>query len=167
MAKKMTVAAINSAAKKTYTMREHNLTDVNGEIWSIAIDEKMNPVHIPKMCQDILVLVAKLHDEGALEDFNSEQLLIYQMIFKYYTDLKITDKETAVETINSYINMMNSLLSLGLVEPIMNCFDKDAMAKTMEEMNKVALDMADAIVVGAKEYMEKAEAEKENIEVVE
>ena len=52
MAKKMTVAAINSAAKKTYTMREHNLTDVNGEIWSIAIDEKMNPVHIPKMCQD-------------------------------------------------------------------------------------------------------------------
>ena len=41
------------------------------------------------------------------------------------------------------------------------------MAKAMEEMNKVALDMADAIVVGAKEYMEKAEAEKENVEVVE
>lgn len=166
MAKKMTISAVNSAAKKTYVMKEHYLTDVNGEEWSVAVDEKMNPVHVPKMSQDILVTLAKLHDEGELENFNSEYVLLYPMILKYYTDLKITEKETAAETVNSYINMLDSLIGLGLLEQIMSCFEKEALTKAMEQLNKVALEMADAVVAGAKEYAEKLQ-EEENTEVVE
>ena len=109
MAKKLTVNAVNSAAKKV--MKEHHLTDVNGEVWTVTVDEQMNPAYVTNMAQDILVLMAKLKDENAIDDFDFEKnynILLYPMILRYYTDLEITDKKTAVETINSYVNLMEN-----------------------------------------------------------
>ena len=165
MAKKLTVNAVNSAAKKV--MKERHLTDVNGEVWTVTVDEQMNPAYVANIAQDILVLMAKLKDENAIDDFDFEKnynILLYPMILRYYTDLEITDKKTAVETINSYVNLMENLIRLGLVEQLMNCFDAEAMQKMMEKFGEVVIQMSEYVTAAIKEQAEKLEAEAEEAE---
>ena len=165
MAKKLTVSAVNSAAKKV--MREHHLTDVNGEIWTVAVDEKMNPAYAANMAQDILILMAKLKDEKAEDQFDFEHnynVLLFPMIFKYFTDLEITEKKTAVETINAYINMLESLVKLQLLDKLMECFDKDSMQNTIQKFGEVAIEMSNMVV---EQLNSKLEETEQNIEEAE
>lgn len=164
MAKKLTVNAVNSAAKNTYKMKKHHLTDINGEVWDVVVDEKMNPVKINDVARDILVLVAKLQDEGALEEFDLENqyiALLYPMIIRHYTDLDITDKNTAVETINSYVNLMNNLISLGLLEQLIGCFDEEALANVFNGFKESTEKMTEHIIDEIKRINEENETLEE------
>ena len=74
MAKKLTANAVNSAAKKTYKMTKCHLTDVNGEVWDVVVDKKMNQAKANEMAKDILIMCAKMHDEGVLEEVSDDSV---------------------------------------------------------------------------------------------
>jgi hypothetical protein len=167
MAKKLTANAVNSAAKKTYKMTKCHLTDINGEVWDVIVDTKMNPVKANEMAKDILIMCVKMHDEGVLEEFNIDEqypVLLYPMIMRHFTDLEITDKESATETLNSYVNLLENLISLGLLEQLMGCFEEDGMKNAMETFKEASVKMSDHVIVEAMKIAKQAEEQPEEAE---
>lgn len=155
MSKKLNASGVNSAVKKTYEMKEFHLTDVNGEVWDVLVDYKMNPINLPKIAQEILVLMAKMKDEKLLENFQGYEVLVYTMFLKYYTDLKITEKKTAIETIGFYTDLLTNLISLNLFAPLIECFDKKTLSERIDSFNSMITEMSDKVLEEVKKQSEK------------
>lgn len=166
MGKKLSATAVNSAAKKAYALKEFHLEDVMGEVWDVEIDTRMNPNYVVDMAQNIITLTALLSQEGEVDNFDLEKhwtLLYFIEVLRYYTSVEIKPKKTATETLSAYINLMNNLNSLGLVEKITNCFDEDARQNTFKVFSEVLVEMSGFVT----NEINKAVAEHNEAEVFE
>jgi len=142
MSKKITAAAVSSAAKKTYELKTHHLTDINGEIWDIAIDEKMSPVKAADVARNIMTLTIKLIDEGIDKArlLDNYQVMLYGELLNQFTDIGITEKKTATGTYENYIKLFDSLINLNLLEQIFDKFDNAALQRTVDSVGKIIND---------------------------
>ena len=148
MGKKLNVSAINNAAKKAYTMKRFHLEDNQGEVWDVDIDVMMDPNRVTDMVQNIIMLSAKITDEGMSEVFDLEKhwtLLYFIEILKNYTNIEIKEKETAEETVADYVTLFNSLGALGLIEKITDCFNENARRNTLERFTETLTQMSEFI----------------------
>ena len=145
MAKKITAAAVSSAAKKVYELKTYHLTDINGEIWDIAIDEKMAPVKAADAAKNIMTMTINLIDEGIEKTklLDNYQIMLYGEILNQFTDTSITKKKTAIETYENYIKMFDGLINLNLLEQIIEKFDKEALQRTTKTIAQIINDFND------------------------
>ena len=60
MGKKLNASAVNSAAKKVNTMKRFHLTDNQGEIWDIDVNQKMNPEKVIDMVTNVVKMTARI-----------------------------------------------------------------------------------------------------------
>jgi len=156
MSKKLTASAINSAAKKAYSMKEFHLTDNQGEIWDVDIDVYMNPVHVVDMVQNIISLSAKMSDENISDVFDLEAhwtLLYFIEILKHYTSLDIKEKESAEKTLTAYATLFNSLGSLDLLDAIRECFDKERWELILNKFRYTLAEMSEFISEETQRYI--------------
>ena len=164
MGKKLNVTAVNSAAKKAYSMKRFHLEDNQGEVWDVDIDVMMDPNRVIDMVQNVIMLSAKIADEDMSEVFDLEKhwtLLYFIEILKNYTNVEIKEKKTAEETVIDYVTLFNSLGALGLVEKITDCFNENARRNTLERFTETLTQMSEFIV----EETERVVAEAEEVDV--
>ncbi len=163
MGKKLNASAVNSAAKKVNTMKRFHLTDNQGEIWDIDVNQKMNPEKVIDMVTNVVKMTARIVEEG-IEDFDYEKhwaMLYFIELLKAYTSIEIPEKETAGETLLDYLTLFNSLNSLGLIEAIAECFDESARRETIEMFRNQLIDMSNIIYEEAEKLKQEVEVTKE------
>lgn len=164
MGKKLTVSAVTSASKKAYTMKSCHLTDINGEIWELNVDEKMSPTKVIDMAKDSIIFVAKLVDEGVEDEsiIDNSSVLWYIGLLKNFTDINIPEKKTAKATYASYLSLLDSLINLNLIEKIVQQFDLDALKRTEKEFIKLVNEISEFSGQAIEELAKNEKTEDEN-----
>lgn len=147
MAKKLTQKNFEKALEKKYKSKVFHLEDSTGKLWDITVDYEMNPAKVPYASQELLVLTGKLVDENVdIDGIDSAvlgQTLIFYAIIKYFTDLEFKEFDTAEETITSVAEFLTSLVSMGLIDKIIGCFDQQRLHNVSEQIVEMFKDMAD------------------------
>lgn len=162
MGKKLSASAVNSAAKKAFSLKQFHLEDNQGEIWDVDVDVYMNPDKVINMVRNVIMFSTKMAEENIAEtfDFKNHWILLYFIeLLKNYTSLEIKEKETAEKTLSAYITLFESFGNLGLIEKITECFDENARRVTLERFSKKLIEMSDFVLEETKKKVEELEAE--------
>lgn len=167
MGKKLNVSAVNSAAKKINHRKMFHLTDNQGEIWDVEIDVNMSPENVIKMVQNVVMMSVKITEEKIdYFEFDKHWMMLYFIeILKQYTSIGIKESKVAKENLDAYFELFNSLTSLGLVEAITECFDKEARQNTLVRFSEILQDVSEYVTTEINNT--KAERETKTLEVVE
>ncbi len=72
-------------------------------------------------------------------------LNIYALLLKRFTDIKFNKSKDIVKQINHEVELVRSLVDLGLLEQILNSFDKDSINKLEEIFDKYPKQMGTVI----------------------
>lgn len=172
MAKKLTQKNFEKSLEKKYKSKVFHLEDSTGELWDITVDYEMNPAKVPYASQELLVLVGKLVDENVdiseLDSATLGQTLTFYVIFKYFTDLEFKEFDTAEETITSCAEFLTLLVTMGLIDQIIGCFNQQRLHDVSAQIVDIFKDMAnDSIknidaLIKAKEKLDSEQNVPEN-----
>lgn len=150
MAKKLTQKNFEKSLEKKYKSKVFHLEDNTGELWDVSIDYNMNPTKVPYASQELLILIAKLADENVeIDEIDSDtlgQTLLFYAILKYFTDLEFVESETAEETITSCAKFLTLLITMDLLEKIMQCFNEKRLNEVTNQIVDIVKDMTNESV---------------------
>ena len=127
----------------------------------------MSPENVIKMVQNVVMMSVKITEEKIdYFEFDKHWMMLYFIeILKQYTSIGIKESKVAKENLDAYFELFNSLTSLGLVEAITECFDKEARQNTLVRFSEILQDVSEYVTTEINNT--KAERETKILEVVE
>ena len=117
---------IINKSKQEFTKKSVTVKSNTGDEFEILIQEKMNETALSEIVAELVVRSEEFNKLGLEFDMI---LNIYALLLKQFTDIKFNKSKDIVRQINHEVELVRSLVDLGLLEQILNSFDKDSINK--------------------------------------
>lgn len=130
--KKLGQSNILSMEDKVFEKKEIKVT-ANGEEFTVTIDTKFKDVEIAKVFTE-LVKRSDYAKKGSLDFDITATMLV--LLLKHFTDIEFQETNSMASDIDIEIRTLNALINLGLLEQILENFDKKEIERLSDMLEK-------------------------------
>lgn len=129
MSKQLTIAGINKQHKAFNEQEKVTLT--TGDF--VLIQKKFKLTSIQRLIVDMTEILEEMHKKGVTSDvFRDLTFIIPMLILRHFTNLN-----NIPNNIDGIVKVCEKLIDLGLLEEIMNSFDKEELKKVNEAIVRI------------------------------
>ena len=131
-AKKLGQSNILSLEAKAFKRKEITLT-TDGQEFKVAIDTKFKDTEIANILTE-LIKRSEYAKKASLDFDVTAYILI--LLIKHFTDIDFQETSSMAKTMDIEVRTLNALINLGLLEQILDNFDKSEVEKLSNAFEK-------------------------------
>ena len=131
-AKKLGQSNILSLEAKAFKRKEITVV-ANGQEFKVAIDTKFKDTEIANILTE-LIKRSEYAKKASLDFDVTAYILI--LLIKHFTDIDFQETSSMAKTMDIEVRTLNALINLGLLEQILDNFDKSEVEKLSNAFEK-------------------------------